>query len=209
LADLLQKIGWLFLLGAGILSSAPFSHRIHLQQKLTCNVCHASALKSTQASDNLLPDPVVCSGCHKDAKQIKAPRDVRVSKFNHALHAKLSNIGATIAKAVDSGAYLGKSADVHRPDLNTTNACAACHRGLERSGEVSHANFPHMADCLVCHNRIDPPFSCEKCHVDVASLKPASHANDWLDRHTSSKVPKDRQSCAVCHGRRFTCLGCH
>ena len=197
------------LLAAGIAIPAPFSHRIHLQQKLTCTVCHAAALKSTQATDNVLPKAAVCAGCHKDTKQIKAPREVRVSKFNHALHSKFNNIGSVIGKAVDSGAYLGKPADLQRADLNTSNACAACHRGLDRSDVVTHAVFPHMADCLVCHNRIDAPFSCEKCHTDIPSLKPASHVNDWLDRHSSKKVVKDLQSCAVCHGRRFTCLGCH
>lgn len=162
-----------------------------------------------RVEDNLLPKAAVCAGCHKDSRPIKAPRALRVSKFNHSIHAKFGNIGAVLAKAIDSGAYLGKPGEVHRADLNTSNACTSCHRGLERSDAVAHENFPNMAECLVCHNKIDPPFSCEKCHVDIPSLKPASHNSDWLDRHTSSKVEKDKQSCAVCHGRRFTCLGCH
>jgi len=168
-----------------------------------------AASKSITAQDNLLPKSAVCAGCHKDAKQIKAPRELPLAKFNHAIHAALPNIGATIAKAVDSGTYLGKKTDVHRPDLNTANACMGCHRGLERSDQVSAAHFPHMADCLVCHNTIDPPYSCAKCHNQGFQLKPASHTNDWLDRHTSKSTPKDLTSCAVCHGRRFTCLGCH
>jgi hypothetical protein len=172
-------------------------------------VCHADATTSVKAEDNLLPNPAICAGCHQDSKQIKAPRSLTITKFNHALHAKLAGIGPAIGKAVDSGAYLGKASDVHRPDLNTANACMACHRGLARSDQVSLAVFPRMADCLVCHNKIDPPFSCVKCHDEGAQLKPASHTNDWLDRHTSRKTPKDTQTCAVCHGRQFTCLGCH
>jgi hypothetical protein len=209
LANLLRKVTWLLPLAISVAAAAPFSHKVHLQKKLTCVVCHTGATKSMKAEDNLLPNPAVCSGCHKDSKQIKAPRVLAVSKFNHALHAKLTGIGAVIGKAIDSGAYLGKASDVHRPDLNTTNTCMACHRGLDRSEEVSLAVFPHMADCLVCHDKIDAPFSCEKCHAENAHLKPASHTNDWLDRHTSRKVPKDKQTCAVCHGRQFTCLGCH
>jgi hypothetical protein len=114
-----------------------------------------------------------------------------------------------IAKALESGAYLGKKTDVHAADLNTRNACAACHRGLERFDKVSLAAFPKMADCLVCHNQVDPPFSCDKCHDANANLKPATHTNDWLERHSSKATPKDKESCAVCHGREFTCLGCH
>jgi hypothetical protein len=209
LADLLQKVIWLLPAVVWLAPAAPFSHKVHLEQKLTCVVCHASASQSAKAEDNLLPNRVVCDGCHKDAKAIKAPRQHLVTKFNHALHAKFSDIAPLIAKALDSRAYLGKPTEVHRPDLDTARGCTACHRGLERSDEVSAEHYPRMADCLVCHNRVDPPFSCSKCHTPGAHLKPASHNNDWLDRHSSSKVEKDKQSCAVCHGRNFTCFGCH
>jgi hypothetical protein len=209
LADLLQKVAWLLPVVAWLAPAAPFSHRVHLQQKLTCAVCHTTASKSVKAEDNLLPNRALCAGCHKDSKQVKTPRKLTVTKFNHALHAKFDNIGPTIAKAIESKEYLGNPASIHAPDLQTNNACTSCHRGMERSDDVSPALFPHMADCLVCHNRIDVPFSCSKCHTDGPHLKPASHTNDWIDRHNSSKVPKDKQSCAVCHGRRFTCQGCH
>jgi hypothetical protein len=80
---------------------------------------------------------------------------------------------------------------------------------MEESEAVTRANRPRMADCLVCHNRIEPPFSCEKCHDDVARLAPASHTPDWIDVHSSGQAKLDRQSCAVCHGRKFRCQGCH
>lgn len=200
---------WLLPVAAFLAPAAPFSHKVHLENKLTCAVCHGRAAASVRAQDNLLPNAAVCSGCHKDGKQVKALRPLTVSKFNHQLHLKLGNVAPVIAKAVDSGAYLGKKTEIHRPDLNTANACAACHRGLDKSDEVSLAVFPKMADCLVCHNQVDPPFSCEKCHDNVSSLKPVTHTNDWLEKHSSTKTPKDKESCAVCHGRRFTCLGCH
>jgi hypothetical protein len=211
LANFLQAVRfWLLLaVASNIAAAAPFSHRVHLTKKLPCTVCHADAPKSTKANDSLLPNPKVCAGCHSDSRQVKAPRALTVSKFNHQFHAKFGSIGPIIGKALQSGAYLGRKTDVHAPDLNTKNACAACHRGLERSDEVSLAVFPKMADCLVCHNQVDPPFSCEKCHDANANLKPATHTNEWLERHSSKATPKDKESCAVCHGRQFTCLGCH
>jgi hypothetical protein len=66
-----------------------------------------------------------------------------------------------------------------------------------------------MADCLVCHSQIDPPFSCEFCHAPGDHLKPVSHTPDFIDTHTSGKLKLDKSSCAVCHGRTFTCQGCH
>ena len=67
-----------------------------------------------------------------------------------------------------------------------------------------------MADCLVCHNKIDNPFSCEKCHTAPAvQLKPPSHTADYVDTHSSGKLQLDKPSCVICHGKEFTCLGCH
>ncbi|MGH2374954.1 MAG: hypothetical protein ACRD96_25935, partial [Bryobacteraceae bacterium] len=66
-----------------------------------------------------------------------------------------------------------------------------------------------MADCLVCHSKVDPPFSCEFCHDSKAALKPASHVPDFLDSHHAKNAAVDRTTCAVCHARKFTCQGCH
>lgn len=192
-----------------------FSHRVHLAQRIECRTCHAAASSSQAAADNLLPSPQVCSGCHTEERRlpvepvIRKPRPGQVNAFNHALHAKFGNIGPLILRAVEAKTYLSNPAGLKDHLASNQNACAACHRGLERSDEVTTAAFPQMADCLVCHTNIDPPFSCTKCHAKTMALKPANHTPDWLDRHTSGKAITERTSCAVCHGRRFTCLGCH
>jgi hypothetical protein len=132
-----------------------------------------------------------------------------LKEFSHAKHLKLGNVGPVIAGAIDKGTYLGRDGGKIRPWLNSVNPCLACHRGLEESDAVSQANMPQMADCLVCHNQIDPPDSCAFCHPKGALLKPASHVPGFLDTHSNKKSGLDMQSCAVCHGRKFTCLGCH
>jgi hypothetical protein len=120
----------------------------------------------------------------------------------------MGNVASAIANAVDRKTYLSPPGDI-RSHLNTTNPCEACHRGLRESDQVTRAALPRMADCLVCHNQIDYPSSCEKCHERGAKLKPGNHKPDFLDTHTSGKLGLDKTSCAVCHGRQFTCLGCH
>jgi hypothetical protein len=132
-----------------------------------------------------------------------------LKEFSHAKHLKLGNVAPVIAAAIDKGTYLGLDGAKIRPFLNSTNPCLACHRGLEASDAVSRANMPQMADCLVCHNQIDLPDSCEFCHPKGAQLKPANHVTGFLDTHTNKKSGLDMQTCAVCHGRKFTCLGCH
>jgi hypothetical protein len=132
-----------------------------------------------------------------------------LKEFSHAKHLKLGNIAPVIAVAIDKGTYLGRDGAKIRALLNSSNPCVACHRGLDESDSVSAANMPQMADCLVCHNQISPPDSCEFCHPKDAQLKPANHVPGFLDSHTNKKSGLDLQSCAVCHARKFTCLGCH
>lgn len=171
-----------------------------------CVSCHAAARTSTKPGDNLLPAREVCLKCHKEVS-ISATVVVRVVHFSHALHAKLGNVAAAIAAAIDSGKYLGDPGGI-RKSLDTKNSCLGCHRGMATSEKVTRANLPQMADCLVCHSQISPPDSCVLCHGDDANLKPASHTADFIDTHTNpTSVPKT--GCAVCHGRTFTCQGCH
>lgn len=132
-----------------------------------------------------------------------------LKEFSHSKHLKLGNVAPVIAAAIDKGTYLGQHGAEIRPLLNSTNLCEACHRGLETSEKVSRVNMPQMADCLVCHNEVEPPYSCEFCHPQGAQLKPASHVADYLDSHHKKGTALDKESCAVCHGRKFTCLGCH
>lgn len=190
-------------------AAAPFSHPVHLRMKLACVTCHGGATTSTQVSDNLLPDESLCLNCHKQV-EIPKPPVTRVAKFNHALHVKLGPaVAAAIAAALDAKTYLSAPGDIRAHLNSTNNVCQACHRGLETSAKVSHLNMPRMADCLVCHNVIEVPFSCEKCHEKGAQLKPVNHTADFIDTHTSGKLGLDKSSCAVCHGRKFNCLGCH
>jgi len=188
-------------------NAAPFSHALHLKQKLACTTCHAAAETSTQPSDNLLPDKKVCLGCHPSA-DIPAPPTTRVVHFSHQQHLKMGNAAPVIAAAIDKKTYLQPPGDIRR-HLDTGNACEACHRGLAESEQVSAFNMPKMADCIVCHNQIDNPFSCEKCHAKNDNLKPASHVEGFMSAHSSGKMNLDKPSCTICHGTGFRCLGCH
>lgn len=185
---------------------APFSHKLHLQLKKQCTDCHAAVATSTSVSDNLLPAAAVCKPCH-ESRTIRAPRTTPLTHFSHAQHLKLGNIASTITAAIDHKAYFGDPAI--RAQLNSSNVCLACHRGIDTSDHVSDANMPQMADCLVCHNQIDPPYSCAKCHDPKwTGLQPANHHDpDFHDKHSTKAVVK--QGCAQCHGRSFTCMGCH
>jgi hypothetical protein len=187
--------------GAAVAQTAqPFSHRIHLAAKLECSICHAG--------DNQLAKQSACLKCHKTA-EIGPPIKTRLARFDHQLHLKLGNVAPLIAAAIDKKTYLATPAPDLRAQLNTQNPCEACHRGLEVSDRQDPSGLPQMADCLVCHNQIDPPYSCEFCHAKDAKLTPVGHTPDFLDTHTTGTLGFDKPTFAVCHGRKFHCLGCH
>jgi len=200
-----------------------FSHRNHLARGgIQCENCHASALSSIGAQDNHRPEEKTCLACHDGARARKEcavchrnPEKAstvhppeRSFRFNHKLHLSLGNVAPVLAGAIDGGRYLSPPGDMRR-FLDTDNACLACHRGVAETDLATAANLPRMADCLVCHTRIDPPFSCTYCHTPKTELKPASHTQGFTDAHSSRLAVPDKSSCKVCHGVKFTCMGCH
>jgi hypothetical protein len=175
---------------AGSLVAQTFSHAEALRTVKGCQPCHAPIPRLGQVSK-------------------RPARAVRWVKFSHAVHVPLG-VSAALIQALDAKTHLGPVGPELRTLLATENVCQACHRGLgEVAGALAKANYPSMSDCLVCHSKIDPPFSCEKCHAeDVKTLLPANHTEGFIDRHTN-KGSVEKSSCAACHGRRFTCMGCH
>ena len=200
-----------------------FSHRFHLKETgAECLSCHAAALNSSSATDSLLPLEETClqchdgtqarddcHTCHEDPGRAESfPSPQRDFRFDHEWHLQFGNVAPLLASAIDSGSYLGKSANVRRY-LNTANACVACHRGLQEVDFSNPGNLPQMADCLICHTEIEPPFSCSVCHLPDAQIKPASHTSDYLDLHSREEFQLDTPSCKICHGVNFRCMGCH
>ena len=196
--------------GAVLAGAADFSHKLHLKLIPKCTDCHSSVATSTKVEDNLLPTASACTRCHQgQGVVIREPEPTTLARFSHEQHLKFGNVSKVIASAIDRKTYLSAGGDLLRRHLDTQNPCGACHRGLEESDVVTHANLPQMADCLVCHSKIDPPDSCATCHSKTMVLKPLSHDEGLFSNHSSGRLKLDKTTCAVCHGRRFTCLGCH
>ncbi|MBM3735915.1 MAG: hypothetical protein FJW39_09035 [Acidobacteria bacterium] len=193
--------------GTAPAQTKPFSHQFHLKMGLQCGGCHPSAAASSKAADNNLPAQEACRTCHKQDMPVKQPAKLTVSRFSHEFHLKFGDVSPLIAAAVRAKTYLGPVAG--EGPVAAANACLGCHRGIATSDQVGPEVFPHMADCLVCHNKIDNPFSCELCHEPGKHLKPADHTRTYVDTHSTGKMKLDKASCVICHGKKFTCLGCH
>jgi hypothetical protein len=178
LAHQLQALAAALLAGALAGTAAePFSHAVHLGSKVK----------------------LACVTCH-----VEAPRSTKVAdqlRPGAGLCAKCHPDSRTFAPRARAELLVAKFSHAQHVKLQR---CEQCHGGVVRDAAKP---FPPMADCLICHNRIDPPYSCETCHEDVKALTPASHDAKWVDTHTDPKIAK--QDCASCHGRNFRCQGCH
>ncbi len=194
-------------------SEQRFSHPVHLLRGgLECDDCHATASGSKAASDNNLPRVEICVECHDGTRAM--PIDLaaygwkpveRTFSFDHQFHLRLGNLAPLLAKAIDSGKYLGRQGGIRR-HLATENHCEACHRGLAESEDHG---MPQMSDCLVCHSEIDNPFSCTTCHLEGIQLRPQDHTLKFVDRHASKDFEYEKTTCLPCHGTNFACRGCH
>jgi predicted CXXCH cytochrome family protein len=194
-----------------------FSHQLHLNQEdVTCVTCHQAATGSDAATDLNMPEEKVCLACHTgdpvaavDTSFLsgKEPAE-RTYRFNHEFHLGMGNVAPLLSAAIENGSYLGKAGGMLE-NLDTENACEACHRGLRETDVAAKANLPQMSDCLVCHSEIRNPFSCEKCHLEGVNLMPANHTRDFVDTHSTGRLGLDKATCLPCHGRNFACMGCH
>ncbi len=194
-----------------------FPHRAHLAVGLDCPACHPQAETSNSSADHLVPDGQVCGACHNgqtapevDVSHLAQAEPVeRTYRFDHGFHLGLENPAPLIAAAIDSGNYYGKPGDARR-FLDGATGCTGCHRGLEESVAIdTPVHMPRMGDCIVCHTRVDNPFSCSECHVSGANLMPANHTRRFVDQHSTGRIQLDKPSCLPCHGRNFACMGCH
>jgi hypothetical protein len=190
-----------------------FSHARHqAREALPCTRCHADAVSSTRASDDLMPAERDCAGCHavpaggqpagqcqlchpgwdgKDRPPLMVVPTAAL-KHSHALHAKAGV------------------------------PCADCHADLSTVGLATRAQLPRMVTCIECHDRRGVPARCGTCHPTEASGRlvtslpggplvpttgPEAHDLGFERRH-ATVARASGASCDSCHGERF-CLDCH
>ena len=69
-----------------------------------------------------------------------------------------------------------------------------------------------MTNDLLQQLRNDVPSSAaaaQRCDELVAKERLWPLLAGFMDAHSSGKMKLDKTTCAVCHGRQFTCMGCH
>jgi hypothetical protein len=207
-----------------------FNHKKHVQElKLFCKVCHATAYKSGQSSDDLLPSPSTCDACHDvdhtDLVHVKAgSEDNGQCGFCH-LGAEAGADGR-VAPVVIPRPNLRFPHDKH---LARNIDCAQCHGQIGELELATRDQLPRMAGCFRCHAQSgaaqgEAKGACTTCHlterrgtllttfasgelVPPRWLHNAAHTPDWIERHKT--VAADNSAfCASCHSAD-QCTDCH
>jgi hypothetical protein len=171
-----------------------FSHSKHAEAGAECATCHTTAQLSTKSSDKMLPTHTECQTCHDqevnekcgfchtDEKNPAAlPNPVREILFNHKEHI-----------------------------VNQKVECLTCHVDVDKSNDAVSQHTPLMSTCTTCHNSVKATNQCENCHINLTTLRPASHvAANFKREH--GRVMNGRTfdaNCQSCH-TEASCMECH
>ena len=212
-----------------------FSHQVHIELGVQCQLCHGGVLTSVDARDRNIPTHTQCAICHR---------------------MELPNAGEMFPKAActschpgyDAGApeHLGAGfmplADAPAPDplvlppalltfphqvhIDQGVPCLDCHEGVDTAALATRDHLPNMATCLGCHTGSKASAECTTCHLQGMAgrvltelggsrpLKPAGrfrpddHTDPrWLKIHQAA-ARADLHACESCHTTSF-CLDCH
>lgn len=159
---------------------------------MQCKDCHANALTSVKATDNLNPLMANCESCH----------DIKDQKTCNLCHYQ-----NTYKKLVPAGRNL---IFPHKYHLADGKQCNDCHSGLDKVKYASESPgaYPPMESCMSCHDKKTATNNCEACHTNLTLLTPKNHLNsNFLNEHKVSSE-SGNNNCMMCHSDNF-CQACH
>lgn len=196
-----------------------FSHALHVEAEVACEMCHDAIGESARPVDRNIPAHAQCESCHDidAAKKGEQTDPLSTCEACHAGHAG----GEEVARNVFPAANVVFS---HAAHLKRGAACADCHAGVERTQLATREHLPKMARCLACHDGAKAPNRCETCHLTEpdgrlrtrfasgtlapsGTLRDDDHGRDFLRRH-ARVAQSDAESCSSCH-RQAECVQCH
>jgi c(7)-type cytochrome triheme protein len=161
-----------------------FPHKVHVDRKVDCQVCHQDMANVVLATRDQLPKMEVCLTCH-DGRQA-----ANACATCHVTGAKGGRILVSFANTPDklrpmAGNPLGIDHGI-RFDRNhggrtmmEQNTCMECHADRE---------------CLACHDGLMKPLTV--------------HPNDYITLHPI-QARQDSVRCDACHRRQTFCAACH
>lgn len=209
-----------------------FNHKRHVKELgVSCTTCHLEAKTSRKSSDNLLPPPERCDGCHgsdhRDLGHVKATDGELKAQCGFCHLGYRASDGNRVQRLVLPKPNLRFD---HSRHIKRNIKCAQCHGQVAELELATRDQLPRMRGCFRCHQAPEPSRGeakgdCRTCHLtekrgsvlktSFASgklmpprwLHDAGHGPDFIERHKRI-AGADSQLCATCHQERF-CTDCH
>jgi len=130
-----------------------YTHRVHLANGLTCEVCHTAAAQGPQAG---IPSVKFCMACHlviaadkpeiqKMAAYLARGEEIpwaRVYDYSPAAHVRFD----------------------HAPHIRAGVACASCHGDMAQQTVAERVVDLNMGYCIACHQERKASLDCLTCH---------------------------------------------
>ncbi len=163
-----------------------FNHKVHKEQKISCDTCHNSSVSNTMSDVGLatrlqLPKMETCLACH-DGKS--APAECSTCHVTDGT--------GRLAQAFPTGMLRPMQGDPFGLD----------HGPRFEFGHGTRAKLDRPM-CMECHTE----GSCMSCHDSLQ--KPLSvHPNDYLSLHPV-QARMDSTRCEACHRFQSFCAACH
>ncbi len=159
-----------------------FPHKLHVEKKVDCAVCHGDLEKVKLATTSQLPKMETCLKCHDGQQASNACATCHLTQPG----------GGKLRLAFTSGMLRPFAGDPlgmdHGPRFEFTHGTRA---SIARS------------TCMECHAERD----CQACHD--ALQKPLSvHPNDFITLHPL-QARADVTRCTSCHREQSFCAACH
>jgi len=131
----------------------PFSHRVHLELGLVCEMCHTNSGPNSSMG---FPATETCMTCHS-AVAIDRPAIQQL--------AEMAASSDAIAWARVYRVFPGVTW-AHEPHIEAGVQCGACHGDVSQQDRMAMiTSVTAMASCISCHESNDAPADCVTCHA--------------------------------------------
>lgn len=186
-----------------------FSHKLHIDMEVECEMCHSDAAKAEFASSNNYPKEQNCIECHEREECSLCHSDVdnaihltpapTAFIFSHKAHLE-SRVESRKEARRDRADAINEVLSFIKPgSVELRIDCTTCHEAVEGSTDVTDEHMPDMKTCRKCHQVTAE--SCALCHDDLGerNFVPASHYLTWLRTHSQMAATEGEAICGTCH----------
>jgi formamidopyrimidine-DNA glycosylase len=130
-----------------------FTHKVHLEKNLTCEVCHTGVTQGPQAG---IPSAKFCMACHL----VIAADKPEIKKLT-AFTARGEDVAWQRVYDYSASAHVRFN---HAPHIRAGVACTNCHGDVAQQTVAVKAVNLNMGYCISCHQERKVSVDCQTCH---------------------------------------------